>query len=41
MVIVIPGLSVTFQPQYTDIPSRLKTMDQAGPMRRRIADGLM
>ena len=30
MVIVIPGLSVTFQPQYTDIPSRLKTMDQAG-----------
>ena len=30
MVIVIPGLSVTFQPQYTDIPSRLKAMDQAG-----------
>ncbi len=30
MVIVIPGLSVTFQPQYTDIPSRLKHMDQAG-----------
>src|SRR6187397_2160448 len=30
MVIVIPGLSVTFQPQYTDIPSRLKVMDQSG-----------
>src|SRR5256885_1237930 len=30
LVIVIPGLSVTFQPQYTDIPSRLKHMDQAG-----------
>ena len=30
MVVVIPGLSVTFLPQYTDIPSRLKTMDQAG-----------
>jgi aminocarboxymuconate-semialdehyde decarboxylase len=30
LAIVIPGLSVTFQPQYTDIPSRLKHMDQAG-----------
>ena len=30
LVAVIPGLSVTFQPQYTDIPSRLKAMDQAG-----------
>jgi aminocarboxymuconate-semialdehyde decarboxylase len=26
----IPGLSVSFQPQYTDIDSRLKTMDKAG-----------
>jgi aminocarboxymuconate-semialdehyde decarboxylase len=26
----IPGLSVSFQPQYTDIGSRLKTMDKAG-----------
>ncbi len=29
-VIVIPGLSVTFQPRYTDIASRLKAMDAAG-----------
>lgn len=30
MAVVIPGLSVSFQPQYTDIPSRLKSMDAAG-----------
>ena len=30
MVISIPGLGVTFQPQYTDIPSRLKAMDEKG-----------
>src|SRR5438128_627981 len=30
LVVVIPGLSVTFQPHYTDIPSRLKRMDEAG-----------
>ena len=30
MVISIPGLGVTFQPQYTDIPSRLKSMDEKG-----------
>ncbi len=30
MVIAIPGLSVAFQPQYTDIGSRLAAMDKAG-----------
>lgn len=30
LVVKIPGLTVTFQPQYTDIPSRLKAMDAAG-----------
>src|SRR6185369_14751159 len=30
LMAVIPGLTVTFQPQYTDIASRLKSMDQAG-----------
>src|SRR6185437_13940563 len=28
--VFIPGLTVTFQPRYTDIPSRLKVMDQQG-----------
>jgi aminocarboxymuconate-semialdehyde decarboxylase len=28
--VFIPGLTVTFQPRYTDIPSRLKIMDQQG-----------
>src|SRR3989442_808606 len=30
MVIAIPSLSVAFQPQYTDIGSRLAAMDKAG-----------
>jgi aminocarboxymuconate-semialdehyde decarboxylase len=30
LAVQIPGLSVTFQPRYTEIPSRLKTMDASG-----------
>ena len=30
LVATIPGLSVTFQPQYTDITTRLASMDKAG-----------
>jgi aminocarboxymuconate-semialdehyde decarboxylase len=30
LVATIPGLSVTFQPQYTDIATRLAAMDKAG-----------